>query len=371
MLGAVKLGFTGHRHDDELGLIDAKGRVYDPAQKRFLTPDIYVPDPLSSQSYNRYSCVTNNPLRYTDPTGFLPSPADHKAKGSAQPDGGTAAPAPAPMHPRGLIAAEEVIRAKADDTGNTPPQPPAVSRAEQEGKWAELMKHMAWGAARQLLSSAPPVVAARNIQHNFQLAASAVRSAREGDWGQAFSTLLEMPEKTALGAARSLIAPIEAALSIPASVQAAMNPEVDPEMRGAAMVQGIQAAGTVATAIVLAGAAKSARQSKPVSAYEVGTFESLAERSVVGDGLDLHHAGQAHAMEQVVPGYSRTTGPSIALPHAEHAMISNLRGPVNLTARQVLARDIRNLRNSTNAPNSSLRALIQLNKNMYPEAFSR
>ena len=255
LLGAVKLGFTGHRHDDELGLIDAKGRVYDPAQKRFLTPDIYLPDPLSSQSYNRYSYVANNPLRYTDPTGFLPSRADHKAKGSAQPDGGTAAPAPAPMHPRGLIAAEQVIRAKADDTGNAPPpQPSPGERAEQEGKWTELMKHMAWGAARQLFHSAPPVVAARNIQHNFQLAASAVRSAREGDWGQAFSTLLEMPEKTALGAARSLIAPIDAALSIPASVQAAMNPEADPEMRGAAMVQGAQA--VIAVVATVAAAVK-------------------------------------------------------------------------------------------------------------------
>ena len=254
LLGAVKLGFTGHRHDDELGLIDAKGRVYDSAQKRFLTPDIYLPDPLSSQSYNRYSYVANNPLRYTDPTGFMPSPADHKAKGSAQPDGGTAAPAPAPPVLLGPIAPVTLIRAKADDTGNTPPEPPAVSRAEQEGKWAELMKHMAWGAARQLFNSAPPVVAVRNIQHNIQLAASAVRSAREGDWGQAFSTLLEMPEKTALGAARVLTGPIDAALSIPASVQAAMNPEVDPEMRGAAMVQGAQA--VIAVVATVAAAVK-------------------------------------------------------------------------------------------------------------------
>lgn len=37
-MGDVKLGFTGHRHDDELGLIDMRGRVYDPAQKRFLSP---------------------------------------------------------------------------------------------------------------------------------------------------------------------------------------------------------------------------------------------------------------------------------------------------------------------------------------------
>ena len=29
----VSLGFTGHRHDDDLDLIDMRGRVYDPVQK--------------------------------------------------------------------------------------------------------------------------------------------------------------------------------------------------------------------------------------------------------------------------------------------------------------------------------------------------
>ena len=97
----------------------------------------------------------------------------------------------------------------------------------------------------------------------------------------------------------------------------------------------------------------------------------LQARSIVGDDLALHHAGQAHAMEQIVPGYSRTTGPSIALPTAEHRLIPNLQGIVNLTPRQLLARDIVNLRQYTNAPNSALMQLIQLNKDMYPEAFAR
>jgi RHS repeat-associated protein len=66
----VLLGFTGDRHDDDLGLIDMRGRVYDPALRRFLTPDPVVTDPLSGQSYNRYSYVVNNPVNLTDPTGF-------------------------------------------------------------------------------------------------------------------------------------------------------------------------------------------------------------------------------------------------------------------------------------------------------------
>jgi len=53
----VSLGFTGHRHDDDLDLIDMHGRVYDPVQKRFLTPDPVVSEPFFSQSDNRYAYV--------------------------------------------------------------------------------------------------------------------------------------------------------------------------------------------------------------------------------------------------------------------------------------------------------------------------
>lgn len=109
---------------------------------------------------------------------------------------------------------------------------------------------------------------------------------------------------------------------------------------------------------------------KGVSTYEVGTYDALRARSAVGDALDLHHVGQAHAMEQIVPGYSRATGPAIALPAAEHAAVPTLRGTVDMSPRSLLARDIWNLRQHTNAPNSSLLKLIELNKTMYPEAFA-
>lgn len=67
-----RLGYTGHASDDELGLVDMKGRVYDPAARRFLTPDPVLTDPLSSQGHNRYSYVRNNPTTLTDPTGLWP-----------------------------------------------------------------------------------------------------------------------------------------------------------------------------------------------------------------------------------------------------------------------------------------------------------
>ncbi|WP_437675410.1 RHS repeat-associated core domain-containing protein [Sorangium sp. So ce131] len=70
--GDVRLGLTGHEHDDELGLVNMKGRIYDPKLKRVLTPDPLVSSPLFGQSYNRYSYVLNDPLNLTDPTGFEP-----------------------------------------------------------------------------------------------------------------------------------------------------------------------------------------------------------------------------------------------------------------------------------------------------------
>ena len=47
------------------------GRVYDPRLGRFLSPNPIVGDPTSSQSWNLYSYVGNNPLSYVDPTGLV------------------------------------------------------------------------------------------------------------------------------------------------------------------------------------------------------------------------------------------------------------------------------------------------------------
>ena len=64
----TKRGFTGHEHIDELDLIHMNGRVYDPGIGRFLSPDPNVQLPKSTQGFNRYAYVQNNPLKYTDPS---------------------------------------------------------------------------------------------------------------------------------------------------------------------------------------------------------------------------------------------------------------------------------------------------------------
>ncbi len=75
LLGArgerVSRGFTRHEHLDRTGLVHMNGRMYDPRLGRFLSPDPIVGDPTSSQSWNLYSYVGNNPLSYVDPTGLV------------------------------------------------------------------------------------------------------------------------------------------------------------------------------------------------------------------------------------------------------------------------------------------------------------
>jgi RHS repeat-associated protein len=80
---ATARGYTGHEHLDNLGVIHMNGRVFDPVLGRFLSPDPFVQSPYDGQSLNRYSYVRNNPLRYTDPSGYCfndhPA-ADHLAE---------------------------------------------------------------------------------------------------------------------------------------------------------------------------------------------------------------------------------------------------------------------------------------------------
>ncbi len=64
-------GFTMHEHLYDFKLINMNGRMYDPVVGHFLSPDPFVQMPEYSQNFNRYSYVLNNPLRFTDPSGFV------------------------------------------------------------------------------------------------------------------------------------------------------------------------------------------------------------------------------------------------------------------------------------------------------------
>ncbi len=67
---ATDRGYTGHEHVDELGLVHMNGRIYDPEIGKFLSADPTLQFPESTQGYNRYAYAGNNPLTFTDPSGF-------------------------------------------------------------------------------------------------------------------------------------------------------------------------------------------------------------------------------------------------------------------------------------------------------------
>src|SRR4030095_10405198 len=64
---------TGQEHDGDLGLINMRGRIYDPRLGKLLQADPLVTDPFSSMGQNRYAYVMGNPMRYVDPSGFDPA----------------------------------------------------------------------------------------------------------------------------------------------------------------------------------------------------------------------------------------------------------------------------------------------------------
>ncbi|NKI34634.1 hypothetical protein HFP89_05585 [Wenzhouxiangella sp. XN79A] len=68
MTSLTPRGFTGHEHHDDHGIINMNGRIYDPMLGRFLQADPFLE---STTTLNRYTYVHNNPLRYTDPSGYF------------------------------------------------------------------------------------------------------------------------------------------------------------------------------------------------------------------------------------------------------------------------------------------------------------
>ncbi len=63
-------GFGGHENLSAPGLVEMEGRVYDPEIGRFLSADPTVQFPWATSGYNRYTYVNDNPLSFSDPSGF-------------------------------------------------------------------------------------------------------------------------------------------------------------------------------------------------------------------------------------------------------------------------------------------------------------
>lgn len=87
----VRQKFTSKERDDETGLDFFVARYYASGQGRFVSPDPLLASRAtgSPQSWNRYSYVLNNPLRYIDPTGLAPADPLVGSEGTAPGNGAT------------------------------------------------------------------------------------------------------------------------------------------------------------------------------------------------------------------------------------------------------------------------------------------
>src|SRR6185503_19573263 len=118
-------GFTGHESDDELGLVNAKGRIYDPKLGRFLTTDPVISNLWYGQSLNAYSYVFNRPLSLVDPSGFDPAPD----AGVVIQDGFQ----PAPL-PYDLVTPGPLFQMARYLNGGWPPGPPSDGGASDAAR---------------------------------------------------------------------------------------------------------------------------------------------------------------------------------------------------------------------------------------------
>jgi RHS repeat-associated protein len=74
----LKTGVTasGYRYTGQLDMQGSIGldyyvaRFYDPQLARFAQADTQIPDPGKSVSFDRYAYVHNNPIKFSDPTGY-------------------------------------------------------------------------------------------------------------------------------------------------------------------------------------------------------------------------------------------------------------------------------------------------------------
>ncbi|WP_372627984.1 toxin TcdB middle/N-terminal domain-containing protein, partial [Arsukibacterium sp.] len=64
-------GYTGHKMINDFDVIHMGGRTYNPVLGRFMQADPFIQAPSNLQNYNRYSYVLNNPMSYTDPSGYI------------------------------------------------------------------------------------------------------------------------------------------------------------------------------------------------------------------------------------------------------------------------------------------------------------
>jgi RHS repeat-associated protein len=171
------IGFTGHE-DDDLGLVNMRGRIYDPKVGRFLQVDPVVHNPHFAQSWNPYSYVMNSPLNFVDPSGFDIGTYEDSAKNKGWFNvAGVVGSMPA-MEQRLAIAAAQAIARSHDpnwvptrDAGrddNVATGSPGVPQAVREGSPFAAGGMGTMGSASEAVVAASGVAAEKFNPYTFE-----------------------------------------------------------------------------------------------------------------------------------------------------------------------------------------------------------
>jgi len=78
--GDTSYAFTGEQYDPQTGLVYLRARYYSTASGRFMSRDTWTGDEGMPMSYNVWLYGYGNPVRYTDPSGWIAINEDKTAK---------------------------------------------------------------------------------------------------------------------------------------------------------------------------------------------------------------------------------------------------------------------------------------------------
>ncbi len=413
-------GFTGHEMLDTFGIINMGGRIYDAALGKLLQADPFVQEPINSQSYNRYTYVFNNPLSYTDPSGFITlrqvvgivagvllsffnpfalnvfwSAFVAGFTGSIIITGNLKSAIKAGIIAGALAFAGDAVFGKGTpDTGDpgadvgggagdvstttaseaTNQVSNNVSSAsgngiEQTAIQTGSASGSTVGETLSTITVTAPAVAGNLLAdfaagYWFEMALAAGTTAF-------LTNAANSIEQDALEFAEGSVSRTnfnQTALQIRDVARMANNILKD-QATTRAVLSGIGTVVSVASMFTPIGFVRGAA-TNVLKKYSVGRYKDLAGKIA---GYDAHHVGQKAVMKRFIQGYDPKTAPSILVPKHGHTLALKGKGVVSRStqgftnARQVIARDIMELRRVySGIPNSALKQLIELNKKMYP-----
>lgn len=330
-------GYTSHEHIESMDLIHMGGRIYDPLIGRMLQTDIVTQAPDQILSYNRYAYVWNNPMNMVDPSGYMGEGDDSDGTGDQGQDTATDA------------STDVGVEGKSHVNGTTDPETYTVTSTRTT-----------------VLTDGSTVIDSISITHGTNASPNASAGVASDPEGAGQGGMGDDEE------GGSGLDSFQTALDV-AGLTPGIGIFADVLNTAIHLGRGNWAGAALSAVAIVPGIGQIATGTKlgtKVTKYEVGTFDNLTKRSTLGDKLDIHHVTQKHPGKQVIPGYDPKTAPSIAVPAREHRRIPTIKGNYPGNPRDLLAKDIKDLRKYTNAPNVALQDLIKLNKTTYPGVFN-